>query len=182
MTNPTELLPRPFCGGDELSHGYDNAGIYQSVVRCHADDCGAAIVLVGQSEGDAIAAWNTRAAPAPVASEEVERVRDTLAAMSAFSTDPDPRSAGKILMVHFSRRHTAADRQAILDALNATALSLTTPARAVSREKVESGIRIAIWNAAKNRGMGQDAAIALVSGAMVEPAMVSVLALIGGGE
>ncbi len=57
MTNPTELLPRPFCGGDELSHGYDNAGIYQSVVRCHADDCGAAIVLVGQSEGDAIAAW-----------------------------------------------------------------------------------------------------------------------------
>ncbi|WEK42932.1 MAG: hypothetical protein P0Y64_16565 [Candidatus Sphingomonas colombiensis] len=44
---------------------------------------------------------------------------------------------------------------------------------------VEGDIRVAIWNAAKARGMSQDAAIALVAAAMNEPSMKRALALIG---
>lgn len=61
MTDETErLLPCPFCGGDELSHGYAQAGIVMGNVECHA--CNAC--LWADTESEAIAAWNTRAQPA----------------------------------------------------------------------------------------------------------------------
>jgi len=50
---------------------------------------------------------------------EVEQASDTLSALRALSTDPE--SAGTILKLHFKRKHTQADREAIIGALNAAA-------------------------------------------------------------
>lgn len=57
----TELLPCPFCGSDELSHGWSAPGVDGSAttgeVQCH--NCNA--VIWTDTESDAITAWNTRA-------------------------------------------------------------------------------------------------------------------------
>ncbi|WP_267550300.1 Lar family restriction alleviation protein [Rhizobium rhizogenes] len=55
---PNEILPCPFCGSDEISHGYQ-APPYQGTAQCH--DCGAAIIE--DDEEAAIKAWNRRASP-----------------------------------------------------------------------------------------------------------------------
>lgn len=52
-----ELKPCPFCGGDELSHGYSQAGIIMGNCECHT--CNAC--LWADTEAEAITAWNTRA-------------------------------------------------------------------------------------------------------------------------
>lgn len=64
-TNAPEMvtpLPCPFCGGDELSHGWESPGVNGSpstgTVQCH--NCNA-LVFAEPSEADAITAWNTRA-------------------------------------------------------------------------------------------------------------------------
>jgi Lar family restriction alleviation protein len=54
------LKPCPFCGGTELSHGYDSPPLKGSV-QCH--DCDA--FVVADDEAEAITAWNTRARPEP---------------------------------------------------------------------------------------------------------------------
>jgi len=65
MTEPSgaveavELLPCPFCGSDETSHGFVNAGMIMGNCECHA--CNACIWA--ETEAEAIAAWNTRATP-----------------------------------------------------------------------------------------------------------------------
>lgn len=56
-----ELKPCPFCGGDELSHGYIQAGVIMGNVECHS--CNACIWA--DSESEAITAWNTRKEPHP---------------------------------------------------------------------------------------------------------------------
>lgn len=66
MTNatpgPVELKPCPFCGSDELSHGWSAPGFDGSNctgnVECH--NCNALIYTHG-GEAEAITAWNTRA-------------------------------------------------------------------------------------------------------------------------
>lgn len=56
-----ELLPCPFCGGDELSHGWSAPGVDGSAttgeVQCHTCDA----LLWKETEAEAITAWNTRA-------------------------------------------------------------------------------------------------------------------------
>jgi Lar family restriction alleviation protein len=56
------LEPCPFCGGDELSHGWDSPGIDGSAhtgnVECHACN----VLLYQGTEAEAITAWNTRIA------------------------------------------------------------------------------------------------------------------------
>lgn len=47
----------PFCGSDEISHGYQSPP-EQGVVQCHA--CGA--VVFADDEDEAIVKWNTRTA------------------------------------------------------------------------------------------------------------------------
>lgn len=55
-----ELKPCPFCGSDELSHGWQAPGVDGSMntgtVECH--NCNAFIYAEGEDE--AIAAWNSR--------------------------------------------------------------------------------------------------------------------------
>lgn len=63
-------------------------------------------------------AYTPTARPAATAGE-VERASDTLSALRALSTDPE--SAGTILKLHFKRKHTHVDREAIVAALNAAA-------------------------------------------------------------
>lgn len=57
-----ELKPCPFCGSDELSHGWSAPGYDGSMstgnVECH--NCNALIYTAG-GEAEAIAAWNKRA-------------------------------------------------------------------------------------------------------------------------
>ncbi len=56
-----ELKSCPFCGSDELSHGWNGSSDEeQGVVQCHG--CGAA--MIGEWEDQAIARWNLRAATA----------------------------------------------------------------------------------------------------------------------
>jgi hypothetical protein len=51
----TELLPCPFCGGE--------AEIIRCSVHCNNPACEAQPFTAGQSEAEAIAAWNRRASP-----------------------------------------------------------------------------------------------------------------------
>jgi len=73
MREAAVLLPCPFCGGDELSHGWSSPGMdgsaHSGSVECHACD----VLIVGANESEAIAAWNRRA-PVPQAAE-IERLR-----------------------------------------------------------------------------------------------------------
>ena len=48
-----------------------------------------------------------------------------------------------------------------------------------ARHQAQVDIRTAIWNAARNGGMGQDAAIALVERAMQEPTMMRAIQSVG---
>ena len=63
MSEQAELLPCPFCGGDELAHGWSSPGMDGSMhtgsVECHSCN---AMVYAG-TEAEAIAAWNRRATP-----------------------------------------------------------------------------------------------------------------------
>lgn len=68
MSTKTELLPCPFCASENIGVGasqdMDDAGNYieegrQWTVLCNG--CGASSSLYSHSEGEAIAAWNTRA-------------------------------------------------------------------------------------------------------------------------
>jgi hypothetical protein len=52
----------------------------------------------------------------------------------------------------------------------------SAPADAGEPADVEGDIRIAIWNAGMNGGMGQDPTLAFIKRAMAEPAMMRVLA------
>ena len=66
MTHPHEglqepaLKPCPFCGGDELSHGYTMAG-GQMIGNAECHTCG--VYIVAEDEVSAIENWNTRADP-----------------------------------------------------------------------------------------------------------------------
>lgn len=55
-----ELKACPFCGSDELSHGWSAPGIDGSMstgtVECHS--CNA--LIYADTEAEAITAWNTR--------------------------------------------------------------------------------------------------------------------------
>ena len=66
MTHPHEglqeraLKPCPFCGGDELSHGYTMAG-GQMIGNAECHTCG--VYIVAEDEASAIENWNTCADP-----------------------------------------------------------------------------------------------------------------------
>ena len=66
MTHPHEglkeraLKPGPFCGGDELSHGYTMAG-GQMIGNAECHTCG--VYIVAEDEASAIENWNTCADP-----------------------------------------------------------------------------------------------------------------------
>lgn len=67
-----EIKGCPFCGGNEISHGWSAPGLDGSAttgeVQCHTCDA----LLWKETEAEAIAAWNTHT---PAVSEEaVERV------------------------------------------------------------------------------------------------------------
>lgn len=52
------LLRCPFCGGDEISHGYEAySELMIAAVQCHKCDA----VVTADTEEEAIAVWNTRA-------------------------------------------------------------------------------------------------------------------------
>lgn len=73
MTKPTELLPCPFCGAEAMiGETLDNAWY----AMCSRDECLQILNHFG-TRAEAVTAWNRRAplsaAPAPVASGEVER-------------------------------------------------------------------------------------------------------------
>jgi len=76
---PRELLPCPFCGGDEISHGWSSPGYDGSMhtgnVECHA--CNA--FILADTEAEAIAAWNTRTA----AEDEIAELREALGSLIA---------------------------------------------------------------------------------------------------
>ena len=66
MTTPTELLPCPFCGSDDILE-FSNMGQeeyqgepYWANVECRC--CRASTAKFNTTIEDAIAAWNTRAA------------------------------------------------------------------------------------------------------------------------
>lgn len=65
----TKLLPCPFCGGKPTAY----EGRYTSSVKC---DNGHAMHEYKPTLVEAIAAWNTRAAPPAMDREAVERVRE----------------------------------------------------------------------------------------------------------
>jgi len=85
MIDAAKLLPCPFCGSDETSHGYVQAGVVMGNCECHA--CNACIWA--DAEADAIAAWNTR----PLATEhialtaEVERLTKLAEGLAGALTD-----------------------------------------------------------------------------------------------
>lgn len=72
---PCPLLPCPFCGSDETSHGWSSPGVDGSMntgeVQCHSCDA----IVWKATEAEAIAAWNTRPAPS---GDEVQRVAQWL--------------------------------------------------------------------------------------------------------
>lgn len=73
MSAEVTLLPCPFCGSDEVSHGWQSPGIVGSnstgTAECH--NCGA--FVFAEDEADAIAAWNTRqSATAPLEAQIAE--------------------------------------------------------------------------------------------------------------
>ena len=59
MTEPTELLPCPFCESQPTVHN-DTDGPFW-VVACGNLECAAQPETSGKTEADAIAAWNHRA-------------------------------------------------------------------------------------------------------------------------
>ena len=72
----TELLPCPFCGGSDVVQGVIRVDHVFQFVEC--TKCG--IEMVGHTEVEAIAAWNTRTGQlVAVAEDAVERVARTLA-------------------------------------------------------------------------------------------------------
>lgn len=59
-----ELKPCPFCGGDEISHGYNDpppAPDLYGIVQCHTCDA----FMLGADEREAIRAWSARTEPGP---------------------------------------------------------------------------------------------------------------------
>lgn len=72
----TELLPCPFCGGDELSHGWDRPGWdgreMTGNVQCHSCDA----FVLQDSEAEAIAAWNQRATATTPSPDLVEALKE----------------------------------------------------------------------------------------------------------
>lgn len=84
-----ELKPCPFCGSDELSHGWDQPGWDGSEmtgnVECHNCRC----FTLADTEDEAIAAWNTRATPDTAALiAQNRRLREALEAAIKALTDP----------------------------------------------------------------------------------------------
>lgn len=88
MTDAQELKPCPFCGSDELSHGWSAPGCDGSMstgnVECH--NCNA-LIYSQQGECDAIAAWNTRASPVDANKPTPTAVADSAAADSVVNGD-----------------------------------------------------------------------------------------------
>jgi Lar family restriction alleviation protein len=88
------LLPCPFCGSDETSYGFINAGMIMGCCECHA--CNACIWA--NTEAEAIAAWNTRALAPAVAqgaavggkSNAFTALRDTISEIAADLSSNNP--------------------------------------------------------------------------------------------
>ncbi|WP_419692202.1 Lar family restriction alleviation protein [Burkholderia gladioli] len=70
----SELLPCPFCGSDEVTVGSFGSSCIdpQHYVQC--EQCDGATVRHA-SDGEAIAAWNRRASPAPAISESEDAIQ-----------------------------------------------------------------------------------------------------------
>ena len=84
-----ELKPCPFCGSDELSHGWSSPGydgtMHTGHIECH--NCGA--LIVAGTEAEAIAAWNTRAAQSDLLAlvgEAVGRLEEASKALPVLKT------------------------------------------------------------------------------------------------
>lgn len=60
LTDEIALLPCPFCGGDELSHGHSYPPALGNV-ECHSCD----MTIFGETEAKAIEKWNLRTSPVP---------------------------------------------------------------------------------------------------------------------
>lgn len=74
MNKTVELLPCPFCGNDELT-----AEPETTYVMCHGCDADGPMT----KPGEALKAWNTRAAPA----EDVRAVVEEPVGLRAFAND-----------------------------------------------------------------------------------------------
>lgn len=107
--------------------------------------------------------------PQPQAVSE-DRAREVLA--SVLHDLPMPYTAERISDGHpIDIPSTAARRAKPRFATDTQPVAGGASDRAMVLEEAASGIRIAIWNVAKGRGMSQDTAIDLVNKAMDEPAM-----------
>lgn len=84
---PVTLEPCPFCGSDELSHGFADSGNHHvGLVKCEADGCGC--FYYADDEEQAIACWNTRQAhsiPGDVGTVVVEKIETV---SGDFGTEP----------------------------------------------------------------------------------------------
>ena len=83
MTDTVTLKPCPFCGGDELSHGWDSPGWDGSEMTGNVECHGCRSFILADDEREAIAAWNTRTdggAATPMVEE----------ALGRFGHHPDP--------------------------------------------------------------------------------------------
>ena len=69
MTDTDTLLPCPFCGTDELSHGWAAPGFRDGVSDGHVECMGCGALVIAATEQDAIAAWNRRTPPTPATDE-----------------------------------------------------------------------------------------------------------------
>lgn len=164
MTNPTQLLPCGHCAGPAMPEKTKYGHPVMHWIKCA--QCGASTTAFSKP-ADARAAWNTRAAPASVASGEVERVAKAI----------DPEAWGDDLPVptrsHIESFHQR--RQASIEAAR-RALSLTTPARAVSREEVVNTL------AAVKQAWADEPIFSKLDRREIDDLVGAVLALIGGGE
>lgn len=80
MTDATELLPCPFCGGDAEIFDAVEAGSQAKVVCCKKCMCSSRVVfaLMDDVTFDLVSAWNARADLArPVTVAEAAKVRET---------------------------------------------------------------------------------------------------------
>ncbi|WP_395326920.1 Lar family restriction alleviation protein [Novosphingobium sp. BL-8H] len=149
-----KLMPCPFCGSSDIDA---NGWMSETSTGPACDDCGASAGQVSNDHAANVTAWNTRQ-PTPAADvvETVARAADILDQYAAFILTVKADD----LEVHPYQpavEEAASDLRAAIAAMQArSAGPASDPCKLpVSRE-------IAEWNAARDAGLSQDAAIARV--------------------
>lgn len=97
-----DLLPCPFCGGTELSHGYSWPPEI-GVVQCHSCDA----LVTADSEDEAITKWNRRAAPSAGLREALNAIARIDAALTLSKEGGSaltPRVSPKVSLYQTAKR------------------------------------------------------------------------------